>query len=348
MTPSDLKRVITELGFNGDAFSFMGSIDITPLDIGKLATFDMNDLPAATVVIKMSPDAMNNLVAVMVTMVKSIMFALAAPTLIAVDTINGLLLKTKTWMVKAENDLITERNKIAPAQRWLDQKTADLNSWHYKVAQITNQYYAHVRQANMACRVTSYDCLCSEVYWYFEWNYECLKCLTTTPSGCVGAKAKGALLAAADLIVIGVRETKYWAADKALKLAKAAINIYVVVIDAILEIVQIGKKVIDWVYDGFKFFMTPLVGICNLLKVNCMVNGELDTAQVWGLFRHQKFDLFKVEYFQVTGTFDPKKPASSYSYKMPVQIFNERHDLHGRWTLDPASLIEDFFTTIWK
>jgi hypothetical protein len=49
MTPSDLKRVISELGFDGDAFELMGSIDITPLDIGGMATFDMKYLPAATV-----------------------------------------------------------------------------------------------------------------------------------------------------------------------------------------------------------------------------------------------------------------------------------------------------------
>jgi len=56
----------------------------------------------------------------------------------------------------------------------------------------------------------------------------------------------------------------------------------------------------------------------------------------------------KVEYFQVSGTFDPKKPNLQYSFKMPVTIWNKRYDLHGSFFLDPAQLIGQFFSMCWK
>ena len=357
LKPSDLKRIITELGFDGDAFEMMGSIDITPLDIGKMATFDMKSLPTATVVIKMSPHGMNNLIAVMVTMVKSIMYALAAPTLIAVDVMNSLLLGTKKWLVKAENVLQAARNALSPARNWLNQKQAELNSWNSKVQAVTNQYYAYCQDANMYCGLVWRACYCWG--WYYlcncgwrgcSWCYtsSCIYCLYENPSGCIGRKAAGVWNAAWAWAEIAVRTALYWIASRALDAAKAVLRVAQVLIDVILRIVQFAKKAVDWVYSAFKLVMTPLVGICDLLKVNCMVSNELNTGQLWGLFKYKPFTLFKVEYFLVSGTFDPQSFTATYSFKMPVTVWNQRYDLHGSFVLDPAQLVESFFVMCWK
>jgi hypothetical protein len=47
----DIMRWITAAGFNGDAFEFTGSIDITPLDIGAMVKFESGSLPDTTLMV---------------------------------------------------------------------------------------------------------------------------------------------------------------------------------------------------------------------------------------------------------------------------------------------------------
>jgi len=101
------------------------------------------------------------------------------------------------------------------------------------------------------------------------------------------------------------------------------------------------------IYGFFKTLITPLVLICKFLNENCMSGGELTTKPLWDFFLVKPFTLFKLEYFQVSGLYDPEMKAT-YSFKMPVVIWNTRYDLHGTFVIDPIGMLTQLFNTIWK
>ena len=347
-------------GFNGDMFEFQGSIDVTPLDLGKLATFDFSTLPTATIMIKMSPHAFNNLIAMGVTLVKAIILAASAPVLMVVDGINDTLLKLKQFLQVLHNLLYDARRKLDDASWWINQRLNELNQARNNLQYAWNRYHNAYNDAHCYCGISWRACHCWG--WYYlchcgwrgcSWCYTstCIYCPYENPSGCVGRKLSGVVRMAAALVEVGVKTALIWTAQQVLNAARATVNVAKSAVTVFLKIIAWAQNAVNQIYGFFKGLMTPLVGICRLLKTaSCMVNGELTTKPLWDYltnFGASEFTLFKIEYFQVSGTYSPDL-VQRYSFKMPVVVWNVRYDLHGTFEVDPIGLLTNFFTMMWK
>jgi len=229
----------------------------------------------------------------MVTLAKSIMYALAAPVLIAVDAINDTLLKARRTLVAVENDLNRLRSAMTGAQRTLSRAQGKLSHWRRQMNYANGQWHHHRRVARMRCGVYSQDCNCWDCghhhlhcwstgsgwgrrhHCRWEWHSRhcCWKCLVERPRGCIGDKIR----AVANEIYWYAKKLAwtvlYHAANIILSAARLVVRLALVVVNAVIKIIQFAKSLIDLIYDGFKVILTPLVGICNLLKVGrCRLN----------------------------------------------------------------------------
>jgi hypothetical protein len=347
-----------QAGFSGDMFEFAGSIDITPLDLGKIATFDFSALPSATIMIKMSPHAMNNLMAMGVSLVRAIVNAACAPVLMVVDKINGLLLGVKKTFVAIHNLLAAAKRALDSAVLWVNDRQREVNTAQGNLKYSRDRYNSHNRDAQCSCGVGWHDCACSSLGYFCNCGWRgcstcykrvCLSCPYENPSGCVARKARGFVKVGPAWIEVGVRQGLILAAQAALSLARRAIGAATALVTLFTKFIDLCQKVIDAVYNLFKDLMNPLVGICKSLKLSCMSGGALTTKPLWNFLRNfgRGFTLFKILYFQVSGTYDPDG-MQSYSFKMPVTVWNVKYDLHGSFVVDPFQLLTNFFVMLWK